>query len=154
MRAKKVVIIAAVAITAIALMAYKKVTDYRAVFDKMQIRPSGVSNISIQLLKLKFNLSLKIVNPTGTAFGVSGLGLAKLKRIIIKYDGNYLATANTNLESFELPAYNETIIENIPIEADNINLLGQLFTATTLTVDKLGISAVIEFLGTEYTIDN
>ena len=155
MNLKKVLIASGIALAGMAFLGYQKVQNLKSVFDRMTIRPSGLSNIKvIGLSTLRFDLSIKITNPTNEAFSVSGISLATFKRIMVYRKGEYLGMATINLGEIEIPAGQTIEIKNVPFEAATINVLKNLLTIESLSIDQLTMVAVVEVLGTEYTIEN
>ena len=155
MKTGKVLLIGSAAVVAgILLYGYKKAQDFSEVFDKMKIYPAGISNIKFGLQQITFDLDVSLKNNSSTAFSLSGVYIAKLKRIVISNHGDYIATANVNLEAIEIPALTTRTITNIPVVANLGGLLMNILQNPQLSVEQLGITAVFEVLGTEYTIEN
>lgn len=155
MKKSNVLLIGGAVVAGLLLIGYQKVQDFTAVFDRMNIYPSGLRNFKIKGLKeITFDLDITLKNNSGTAFSLNGIYLAKLKRVVITRNGEYIATANLNLETIEIPALSSIIIPNVPVVANTAGLVMNLFSSEQISIDQLGISAIVEVLGREYTIEN
>lgn len=153
MKTKHLLIGGGVAIAALALYGYKKVVDLTATFDAMTIKPSSIRKIKLSWSSLNFNLDVRINNPTAQDFAVNGL-VATLKSIVINYKGKYLGTAVVNIDEIMIPKFSSLVIRDLPIIIENSELLENIWTITDLTINDLTITAVVEVLGSEYTISN
>lgn len=153
MKTKHLLIGGGVAIAALALYGYKKVVDLTATFDAMTIKPSSIRKIKLSWSSLTFNLDIRINNPTAQDFAVNGL-VATLKSIVINYKGKYLGTAVVNIDEIMIPKFSSLVIRDLPIIIENSELLENIWTITDLTINDLTITAVVEVLGSEYTISN
>lgn len=117
----------------------------------MTIAPAGVRNIKVSLTSITFNLDVALKNPTGQDFAVSGY-VATLKRIIINYKGQFLGVADVNIDEIGVPKFNTLVIRDLPVVVATSALLQNIMTITSLDYKDLQITAVVEALGTEYTI--
>jgi hypothetical protein len=153
MRAKTIFITAGLVVVGMSLMAYQKVQTLIQIFDRMTIKPSGISGFVPGLVQIRFKLDFKITNPTNEAFSVTGASIARLKKIVAYYNGQYMGMAELNLEAIEIPARSFTVLKEIPFTVSTQNLLSNLLTATDLDLNKLTLLAGIEVLGKEYIIE-
>lgn len=153
MKTKNIIITAGIAVTALALFGYKKVADLQYVFERMTITPSAVRNFKIANFgaTIKFDLDVKLTNPTSQAFAVNGM-VATLRALKINYKGKHLGDAFVNIDEISIPPYNFLILKNLPVAVATTTLLDNLSTLTSINVNDLQVTAIIEALGTEYTI--
>ena len=156
MKTKTIVIAASLAVAGLIAIGYAKVKTLTAVFDKMTSWVSGISNFKVASGQATFNLNVTIKNPTDTDFTVSGLYVAKVKRVLVYMQGQYLATATVNMDAIDIPAYSQKEISNIPfstsIENTLVTVLSSVLGGQTLSLNNLTIVTVIEVLGQEYNI--
>ena len=152
MKTKTIIIAAGVGAAALAYWAYRKVNSLKAVFDNMQIWPSKVSNIKFAYPILSFNLDIAVKNPTDTSFSLTGVGVAKLSRIVVSRNGAFLGQADVDMQAIEIPAFSTSTIQNLPFKVSLLNVLSNVLADTNIDINQLSISAVIEVLGQSYTI--
>ncbi|WDO13049.1 hypothetical protein MH928_17220 [Flavobacterium sp. WW92] len=152
MKTKTILIGLGVAVVGLAILGAAKVKNLADIFDKMSIKPVGIRKISfLNLSSTKFNLDVRLVNPTNQAFSVNGV-VATLTRLVIYYKGKYLAEADLNISEIEVPANGSVVISDIPVTADNLAALEVLFDFGNLNMKNLEITATVSALGIEYQI--
>jgi hypothetical protein len=137
-----------------AVIAANKAVKLKETFDKMTIKPVWISKIKITLTQLSFNLDIKITNPTGDDFALSGFSAAALKRVNIFYKGTYFGSAVANITEISIPNNNELIIRNLPVVVATQNILSNIMTIENISVNDLTIQAVVTVLGKDYIIEN
>ncbi|RDI07036.1 hypothetical protein [Flavobacterium sp. AG291] len=158
MKAGTIVIVGGLAILGIAVLTAKKVLVLKAVFDRMKIWPSDISNVKLKnFTELSFNLNFMLQNPTNESFSVSGANIVTLKRVSIYKNGTYFGQADVNLTELEIPANSTTELKNLPFKVSLTSLLDNLanmteFDVTSITTG-LSVEAVVEVLGSEYVIE-
>ncbi|MGQ2982131.1 hypothetical protein [Flavobacterium sp.] len=153
MKAKTLLITAGIVTAGLALMAYQKVQTLLQVFDRMSIKPSGITDFSLNLQQINFKLDFKITNPTNEGFSVTGASIARLKRITAYYDGRFMGIAEVNLDAIEIPARSYTILKKMPFQVSTQNLLEAIFTIDQIDINKLSLHAVVTVLGNDYIIE-
>lgn len=153
---KKIVVSLLVVLAFVVIYGYNKAKTLVGIFDKMTIAPAGISNVDVSLDRFKFNIDVKLTNPTQEDFTVSGYGLAELQEISIFYDGLYIATSQVNLSEISIPGENELIIHNIAVEvpkplqfvANNIATIGQMIIDfNKFNISKLSTTGIINVAG-------
>lgn len=154
MKAKTVFIGVGLFLAGLAYVGWQKIQALKAVFDKMTIRPSGISGISLNLEYFTFKLSFEIHNPTAEAFSVTGASIAKIKRILVYRSGKFLGQATLNLEELDIPAISSIEIKNVPFQVSVQNIVENLSTIQDLKLSDLTIVCIVEVLGKEYVIEN
>jgi len=152
MKAKKIALIAGLAVVGLALFTYNKVNALKQVFERMTVWPTGISNIKLNLTTLSFKLDISVRNPTDTAFSVTGASIATLKRIVVSRNGKFLGQADVDISDIEIPAYGTSHFKDLPFTVSLENILTNILDDTTLNINELSITAVIEVLGQSYTI--
>ncbi|AXG72932.1 hypothetical protein DVK85_01270 [Flavobacterium arcticum] len=153
MKTKNVLIVTGFLLTGIALVAYEKIKKMQAVFDRMSIQPSGLSNLKFGLKTISFKLGLKINNPTNQGFYVSGGSLVTLKKVDIYFKNQFLGTANVNVTSIAIPEHSSIEITGIPISMLTQNVLGNVIGNQNLDFNELTIIATLSVLGNEYIVE-
>jgi len=160
MKTKNILITAGVAIGAIALLGYRKATNLQYVFERMTITPAGVRNVKLTNFGslIKFELDVKLTNPTSQAFAVNGM-VATLRALQISYKGKHFGDAFVNIDEISIPPYNSLVIKNLPVSVQTTTVLDSLSTISSvndlmniININDIKITAIIEALGTEYTI--
>lgn len=111
----KIVIGFTVFIALVIVYGYQKTKSLVAIFEKMGIKPGGVSKIDVSLERVNFNLDIVLSNQSNEDFDVYGYGLVKLSEVKVYYDDVYLATSILNLTGITIPAKMNTIIEDVPV---------------------------------------
>lgn len=136
------------------IVGFQKVTKIKSIFDKMDILPDRISkfDFNLSLQKIRFNLDVKLVNNSMDDLFVTGASFATLKQVIIFYKDTYLATANVNLNSIQIPKKGSFVLQNIPVEVDAINVLQNITSLVNFDVAKMGITGIITALGNDYEI--
>lgn len=138
-------------IGAVSYLGYKKVESLADTFDKMTIKPVGARNFKPSWGSLKFNLDVALHNPTAQDFAVNGM-VATLKRLVMNYKGQFLGYADLNIDEISIPKFNTLVIRDLPITVGTGILIQNLLSVTSLDFNDLQITAVIEALGSEFTI--
>lgn len=151
MKTKTLLITAGIAIAGIALLGYKKVTDLQATFDRMSLYPVGVRNIKVGWLQTKLDIDVAFKNPTNMDFAVNGV-VATLRRIYVNYKGKVLGVAEVNIDSISIPAYQTLVIKDLTVIASNPDLLQNVIALTSISLSDLQITAVVDVMGTEFTL--
>ena len=64
----------------------------------------------------------------------------------------FLGTIEVNRSDIEIPAYGTTIIENLPLEFNPLGAALALLQMSNLDASALKVEAVVNILGTDYTI--
>lgn len=159
---KKILIGSVITLFIVLLIRYgiNKTNKLIEVFDKMTIEPHSVKNVNIPIdfSHIKFDLSVLLTNPTNDAFSVSGLGIATLKQINVYYDNVFIATANVILDEISIPANNQLVIDNIPIEVpkplqfvvNNWELVWSMINNFKLS--KITVTGILDVSGVEVRI--
>lgn len=153
MKLKHILIASGLFIGAAAAFGYQKVKNLQAIFDKMSIKPVDISGLNVGAVRIKFKLDIKIVNPTNEYFSVSGASVARLKTLSIFRNGDYLGTANLDLEEIDIPANSYKLLKYVPFEVDTLNLVTNIFSMASVDISQLTIVATVDVLGTEYIIE-
>lgn len=151
MKTKTLLIAGALAVAGFAIFSYNKVTNLIDIFSKMTIQPVGLRNLKVSFTAITFNLDIDLKNPTSQDFAVSGY-VATLKRLVINYKGQFLGVADVNIDEVAVPKFNSLRIKDLPVVVAPKTLVQNIMTITSLDYKDLQITAVIEALGTEYTI--
>lgn len=151
MKTKTLLITAGIAIAGIAVLGYKKATDLQATFDKMSLYPVGVRNIKVGWLQTKLDIDVAFKNPTNMDFAVNGV-IATLRRIYVNYKGKVLGVAEVNIDSISIPAYQTLVIKDLTVIASNPDLLQNVIALTSISLSDLQITAVVDVMGTEFTL--
>jgi hypothetical protein len=136
------------------VIAANKIATLKNIFDKMTIVPVGISKLKINLTSISFLLDIKITNPTGDDFAISGFSVASLRKLNIFYKGNYLGSAAANITEISIPKQNELIIHDIPVEVATQAILQNIMTITNISINDITIEAVVSVAGNEYKIAN
>lgn len=154
MKTKHILLAVGTAFAGLMVYAYKRVTETKAIMQQMDIWPSDISNIAAGLTWFRFNISFKIENPTDADFSVSGLGLITVKRIMVYRKGRYLGMSEVNISDIEIPAKTTREIKHIPFKIETANVLRNILTIESFSLEELRIVAVLEVLGSEYTLES
>nr|WP_322624495.1 hypothetical protein [uncultured Flavobacterium sp.] len=151
---KKAIIIGGLALVAIlGFRAYTKVQEYTAILSQLRAWPSKVKSFQIKALnKIKVVIDLDVQNPTSTAFSVTTGNTATLKKVMVFMGNTFLGTIEVNRSDIEIPAYGTTIIENLPLEFNPLGAALALLQMSNLDASALKVEAVVNILGTDYTI--
>ena len=97
-------------------------------------------------------INLAIINPTGIPLDVNTGGLVTLKRVrIYNREGRLTAVATPNLSNISIPALGETLLRNVTIESNVLNLLNTLLLASTDPRDYT-VESDIEVVGQTFTL--
>ena len=153
MKTRTILITAGAVIAGLALVGWQKIKTLKAVFDRMSIRPSGISAFVPGLVKITFRMSFKITNPTNEAFSVTGASIATLKRIKAYYNGRFMGMADVNLTEIDIPSNSYVELKNIPFTVATENLLDTILTVDEINLNNLTIHAIVEVFGNEYLIE-
>jgi hypothetical protein len=145
-------------IAAVGIGVYWWKTDYvrriTKVFSNMRVYVSNIKNLQFTGTNtVAVTLSFILENPTNEGFTVTGANVAKLKSLMVYYDGNYLGTANLGLTELQIPAQTTIQITDVPftISAQGIY---QTIAAGQFTTEHLTIKAIVNVLGKDYTIES
>lgn len=158
MKTRTIVIVSGLAVLGIVALTAKKVLVLKAVFDKMKIWPSNISNVKLNnFTELSFNLDFMLQNPTNESFSLTGANIVKLKRVSVFKNGTYLGQAEINLSALNIPANSTVALNDLPFKVSITSILDDLanitnFDVTTLTTG-LSVEAVVDVLGSEYIIE-
>lgn len=146
------IIIAVVSLLAlISFYGYKKAMKLKALFEKLEIKPTGFRELKTSLTDIRLKIDIVFINPATEDFEVSGY-IAQLNRLNFFYKGVYLATAKASLSEISIPAKNELKISNIPVVLPTASVVANLVEFTIFDINKLSVEAVIEVAGTEFYI--
>ena len=152
---KKTLTIAAIVAGAIFVYGRNKVKDISSIFKKLQIKITGVKNLSIGFAGISLNLDIQITNPTSTPLLINTGGAATLKRLIYKdAGGNFLGESFPNLTEIEIPAGATINILDIPttVMANNIGSTINSILDIFKNPQSLQVSAEIETPAGTYLI--
>lgn len=151
---KKLIIGFAVLLALAIYYGWNKAKKLMQVFEKITIEPvfGGVSNIDINLNRIKFDLDILLTNPTMDDFEVSGYGLAKLQTINLFYNKKFMATAAVPLTEISLPAKNQMVIKYIPIIVPTNFLIQNPEIVTNFDTAKLSVTGILEVAGNQIFI--
>lgn len=151
MKTKTILITAGIAITGLAILGYKKVTELQATFDKMTLYPVGVRNVKLGWLQTRLDIDVAFKNPTNMDFAVNGV-VATLRRIYVNYKGKVLGVAEVNIDSITIPAYQTLVLKNLTVTVSNTDLLESAISLTEISLSDLQISAVVDVMGNEFIL--
>ncbi|HLF53533.1 hypothetical protein [Flavobacterium sp.] len=158
---KNLLIAGTIAFVGFALIAAEKAINLKAIFDQMTIKPNSLpkkfkfynpNSLGIPQT-VSFAIDILLTNPTGEDFAVSGY-VATLKRVNVFYQGNFLGTANVNIDEVSVLSHNTLILHDIVVEVASGNILTNLSAITNLSMNDLVFTGIIEVLGNEYEISN
>ncbi len=149
---KKILLFSGLALGGLALYGYNKAMNLKSIFDKMTISPDGFSGLDVSLERIKFNLDVKITNPTSEDFIVSGSAFADLKKLFIYYKGKYIATADVDLNQVSIPHNNSIVFHNIPVVVSSGTVLDNISSLIDFSMNDITITGQINFLGSQYLI--
>jgi hypothetical protein len=132
----------------------RKTNQAFTIMENLQIKPIRISNIKLKLNNISFNLDLELFNPTNESLNINTFGLASLTRITLYYNNIFLGESNVNQENFFINENSSTIIKNIPININTLNILDVLpdFISGKPALNKFRANATISALGQDYTI--
>lgn len=127
---KVLILGAGIGLTALAFFGKKKYLEAVSVINNLEFSIRNISNIRLSLQNIKFDGTLKIINPTNINFGATTASIVKLKevRAFAVRSGVFLGKANTELFAVDLPASSTVDIPNIPFHFDLIPVLQELGT--------------------------
>jgi hypothetical protein len=156
---KTAIIIGLVLLIAAALaISIAKAKALVRIFQKITMEPNRVSNISISLNQINFNIDILMINPSPDAFEVNGMGIASLKEISVYYDGVFVAKSFPNISEIAIPAENQLVLPNIPVVINEpLKLLASNLTLAysmiqNFDVNKLSTTGVIRVAGQDINI--
>ena len=156
---KKVLIVGGLVLVGYLIITAEKLMKMKAIFEQMTLKPFSLprnikfinrNNFGIPTT-ISFDIDVKMENPTGDDFAVSGQ-IATLKKINMFYDGNFLGIANTNIIEVSVPNHNELILHNINVEVAISNALNNVAELMNMDMNKITITGVIDVLGVNYDI--
>lgn len=136
------------------LMAYSKTQRLIQIFENMTIKPSGLpKKVKIDLQNISFDIDIVLQNPTGEDFAVSG-GVATLRKLAVYYKGQFLAVANTNVQSVSVPSYDKMILHDITVVVPTTQLLSVIGSQSlsNVSVNDITVVGTIEAFGTYITV--
>lgn len=157
--AKKVVLIGGLIIVGYLIISAEKLMKMKAIFDKMTLKPFSLPS-NIKFLNpnsygiptaISFNIDVKMENPTGDDFAVSGQ-IATLKTIDISYDGKYIGTASVNLIEISVPNHNSIILHNINVVIPISNAINNISSLLNMDINKITVTGIVDVLGVNYNV--
>lgn len=154
MKTKTILVTAAAALVGAGILAYNKTQRLIAIFDKMTIKPASLpKKIKIGLLEVSFDIDVALSNPTGEDFAVTG-GVATLRKLAVYYKGQFLAVADTNVQSVSVPSYDKMILHDITVVVPTTQLLAVIGSQSlsNISVNDITVVGTIEVLGTYITV--
>ena len=143
-----------VGVAGLAYAGYRKIQKLKAVFSAMNVYPSGLRNVKIGLSHFTFNLDLTIENPTKEDFSIDAGSFASVKRAIAYRNGHFLGMATLAINMVHIPALNTLELKNIPFEVSPENVLKNVITIESFSLEQLSFVVVVEILGKEYYIES
>lgn len=148
---KKVILGTIVAVGIYSLVKFNKVKES---VGELKLKINGLSNLDISIKQIRFNLSLKILNPTNEHIGINTYKLLKLHQIKFynKRNKAYLGTANVNISDVQIPGKNAIEIKDIPTRLPVENLISNLDLFQGNIDDKLLINLHFESLGKQFVL--
>lgn len=156
---KKVLIVGGLVLVGYLIITAEKLMKMKAIFEKMTLTPFSIPK-NIKLIKpnsfgipttISFDIDVKMENPTGDDFAVSGQ-IATLKKIDISYDGKFIGTANVNIIEISVPNNNSLILHDINVEVAISNALSNISSLMNMDINKITITGVIDVLGVNYNV--
>jgi hypothetical protein len=156
---KKVLIIGGLFIAGYLIITAEKIMKMKAIFEKMTLKPFSIPK-NIKLINpnnygipttISFDIDVKMENPTGDDFAVSGQ-IATLKTINISYDGKFIGTANVSIIEISVPNHNSIILHDVHVEVGISNALSNLSSLMNMDINKTSITGVIDVLGVSYNV--
>jgi len=156
---KKILIAGGLVLVGYLIITAEKLMKMKAIFEQMTLAPFSLPR-NIKFINpnsfgipttITFDIDVKMENPTGSDFAVSGQ-IATLKKINLFYDGNFLGIANTNIIEVSVPNHNSMILHNINVEVAISNALNNSAALMNMDINKITITGVIDVLGVNYDI--
>jgi len=134
------------------IVAYRKAARIAAIFDLMDIKPIYASKFSIDGGNLVFKVDVEITNKSEDDLFVSGLGVAKLKKIVFFYEGVQIAEADPNVTAISIESGDTLTLKNIPVRAKIGTLLLNAASLLRLDLNKMTCIGIVDAFGSEYQI--
>ena len=124
---KNIIMYSGIGLIGLALFGRKKLNDVSTVLSKLQAKIVGVSNIRFGLPYVRFNLTLRITNPTEINFNANVSSNIKIKNIRVYSDNGFLlGNSVVNVSNISLPEYSSININNVETEI-NLEQIGTEF---------------------------
>jgi len=133
-------------------LAYQKSMKLVEVFQNMTMKIVGLSNIKASWTNITFNINVYFHNPTAYDFEISGFGVAKLTRLQLFVKGKYFGEANVNISEISIPSRNELIIYDLPVTVATSQILQNIISLDTLSLNDLSAKAYFDIAGKEIEI--
>lgn len=143
-------------------IAYEKAQKIQAIFDKMDIEPAFMRNFDFNLSSglVRFDLDVKLTNTTDDDLYLTGLGVSRLKQLIIYYKDIKISNANLTVNAISIPSKNSLIIHNIHVVSNLLEVIkagaadpaGVFASFQDFSMKNIDCEIVVEVLGREYTI--
>ncbi|WP_272151392.1 hypothetical protein [Tenacibaculum aiptasiae] len=148
---KKVILGTIAAVGIYSLVKFNKVKES---VGELKLKINGLSNLDISIKQIRFNLSLKILNPTNEHIGINTYKLLNLHQIKFynKRNKAYLGTANVNISDVQIPGKSAIEIKDIPTRLPVENLISNLDLFQGNIDDKLLINLHFESLGKQFVL--
>lgn len=148
---KKILFGAGVGLVILGYMAYAKIEKIKAIFDKIDIKPVAIRNLKISFSSISLVTDILLKNTSNEDLNIKGY-LVSLKRLNFFYSGKYIGTAKPTLSEIEIPANNELLFKNIPVELPPSTILTNIVELSSFDTNKLTVEAVIDVANKEYYI--
>lgn len=155
-KTKTIVAVVTIALIAIVVFGIQKAKQLKAIFDLMTITPASLPkklNVNIKNDLLRFDIDIRLTNPTKHDFTVNGF-VAKLSKIKVYYDSKYLGTSIVDITDISVPHQNELILHDVNVSVKFSDAMGIILDYSNFNVNKLSYSGVVEIGGVEYEIVN
>ena len=156
---KNFLIIGGLLVTALAVAGAKKLKNLQYAFSMMTISQHGwIDPSKVELIRpfkpdgiMRFKTNVILVNKSLEDFSLNGGYVASLTKLAFIYNGTTIGFANVYINTINVPAVGQTIIENIPVELPTANILNNIANIPDM-VNKFKIIGYVDVLGTEYII--
>lgn len=144
----KQIVIGLTVLAGISYFVKEKVNNWRKILPQLQAFPTEFNRFKLENQSISFFIDVTIFNPTKEIFNPDGI-IAQLDRLIILIKGQEIGTVIVKRNNIQIPAEGKFILTNLKVDVPYKNL----FLATKIrTYDDIDCNAVINILGTEYTI--
>ncbi len=150
----KLVIGGGIALGLIAILGFKKKSDFDTVVANMEILVDDVRNVRLKGLNTAMDVNIRVVNNSNTDFSIATGGLVKITKIaLVNQQGKIIGDSTMAMDNITLPSNDSIVLKNIPIEIPAMSMIQEFGNITNFNKSNYKLQVTVQALGQEYVLE-